>query len=696
MGRIKKKNVRGNAANFITRQQALKKLQLTLPEFRKLCILKGIYPREPRKKTKGKDKTYYLLKDIMFLAHDPLVNQARQYQSWRKKVKRAHGRRDRQTTKHLQSLRPRYDLAPVVRERYPTFSAALNDMDDALCTIYLFASLPQTKKFSNKRAALCHRLTTEWEHYVIRAGALRRTFVSTRGIYYQAVVCQQPITWLVPHNFTMRMPKDVDERVMLSFLELYQCLTAFVLYRLYNTMGMRYPPNLDQIDGEPHTQEAAEHTNSSSDSSSLAAPSASSAGASSSSSKNNKKPQQAMSSREMKSRLASLSKRMDTIGEHDEEDNDEDEDQDVDDQEDINEEDSDDDDDAEEEEDDSDSDEEEDEDSDEESEEEKAEKAAERSQLKSGGAKWSQPKQKKQRQKTDADADVAPDDEEDADEQQEGESEQRSTAPAAVVFRGCRLLIGRECVQRSLSFVVRAGGGQVQVQQSDCAAGDDREESDLLTHQVCDRRQPPAQAQRGDRDYVQPQWVYDSLNTGLLLPVEDYLVGKSLPPHLSPFVDDHAEGYIPERRAALDALREKGAGAGVGAGVGAGEEGAQASDDEDDVDLSDEDEIEELEARYQKSIEAEAKGERVRANDQEDDDAEEEEDDDEDVASRRVAKLAKKKQAALEAEKEEDRLRSLMLPRRKRRLYQRIQHSRKSKVKNAENLMAKRARSADA
>lgn len=52
--------------------------------FRRLCIIKGIYPHEPKHKKKVNKgstaaRTFYLLKDIRFLLHEPIVRKFRDY-----------------------------------------------------------------------------------------------------------------------------------------------------------------------------------------------------------------------------------------------------------------------------------------------------------------------------------------------------------------------------------------------------------------------------------------------------------------------------------------------------------------------------------------------------------------------------------------------------------------------------------------
>ena len=53
-----------------------------------------------------------------------------------------------------------------------------------------------------------------------------------------------------------------------------------------------------------------------------------------------------------------------------------------------------------------------------------------------------------------------------------------------------------------------------------------------------------------------PQWVFDSVNTGVLLPTPEYGVGAKLPPHLSPFADNDKLGYTPRRAKELQAYAE--------------------------------------------------------------------------------------------------------------------------------------------
>lgn len=48
-----KKYSKGLISKYVSRAKAIKKLNVDLKVFRKLCILKGIHPWEPNRKTKN-------------------------------------------------------------------------------------------------------------------------------------------------------------------------------------------------------------------------------------------------------------------------------------------------------------------------------------------------------------------------------------------------------------------------------------------------------------------------------------------------------------------------------------------------------------------------------------------------------------------------------------------------------------------
>ena len=210
-----------------------------------------MYPREPRNKKKASKSstpstTFYYTKDIQYLLHEPLLAKFRDHKALSKKIARSLGRGEVGDAARLEKKHaPKLSLDHIIKERYPTFVDALRDLDDALSLLSLFANLPASPTVPPKTIGQCQRLCLEFQHYLIRTHSLRKSFLSIKGIYYQATIQGQDVMWLAPYKFVQRVTGDVDFRIMGTFVDFYTTLLGFVNFRLYNSIGLLYPPKLD-------------------------------------------------------------------------------------------------------------------------------------------------------------------------------------------------------------------------------------------------------------------------------------------------------------------------------------------------------------------------------------------------------------------------------------------------------------------
>jgi pescadillo protein len=99
--------------------------------------------------------------------HDKLISKFREIKAHLKKHKKLLGRKETKLAEEHIAKTPKYTLSHIIKERYPTFVDALRDLDDALCLITLFASLPQhlTLEISKKEIYECETLTKEFMLY---------------------------------------------------------------------------------------------------------------------------------------------------------------------------------------------------------------------------------------------------------------------------------------------------------------------------------------------------------------------------------------------------------------------------------------------------------------------------------------------------------------------------------------------------
>jgi len=246
----------------------------------------------------------------------------------------------------------------------------------------------------------------------------------------------------------------------------------------------------------------------------------------------------------------------------------------------------------------------------------------------------------------------------------EKESEQLIDNEASIrkrLFSGLTFFLSREVPRGYLELICLSYGARVgwEGDDSPITANDP-----TITHFIVDRPKLPASfnSYPKSREYIQPQWVFDCSNFRFLLPVKKYSIGSSLPPHLSPWVNNEEEGYKPAYAEQIERMKNG--------------EALSASEDE----AMDEDRTGEAEKA------ADSK-EDLAASEDEGEDSDDDSDESDEEKEISPEKVQKKLKAQDDEAKE---LAKLMMSKKAKRLYGRMQHGIAAKKATADLLHKKR------
>ena len=380
-----------------------------------------------------------------------------------------------------------------MRERYPRFADALTDLDDALTLIYLFAALPSEAGIKSKVTNKAKSLAAAWGTYCATTSSITKSFISVKGVYMESTIQGCTIRWVIPHSFTQSMPADVDYKVMLTFFEFYDTLLSFVMFKLFNGIGVRYPLPLTAVGAEAkgsasailssNLQALTSALNSSSGAVSGVVAETIEKGTEDAENDGATKKSKG-AKKKSKELVKSVGAALNSLREDDSEEEDDDDDGNGD-----------------------------------------VDIAA--------PLKAALESMAEEEQRTALLGDAVA-----------GAAMDEDAIKRRRLFAGLTFFLSREIPRGYLELVCLSYGGRVgwEGPNSSIAASDPS-----ITHHIVDRPMLPSSYDPlpKSREFVQPQWIIDCTNFLFLLPVAKYGVGATLPPHLSPWVDDEEEGYKP-------------------------------------------------------------------------------------------------------------------------------------------------------
>ena len=197
----------------------------------------------------------------------------------------------------------------------------------------------------------------------------------------------------------------------------------------------------------------------------------------------------------------------------------------------------------------------------------------------------------------------------------------------------------------------------------------------------------PIKSTEKGKEYIQPQYILDSVNNLFLLPTKPYIPGVPAPAHLSPFIDNAEAGYIPDRQREINSL------AGIETAVNVEEMSSDSDENDGNEGSEKKDEVVDSSAV--------AKGDLDSSSEEEGDSDLDPSSEDEKVTKAKKTKIqkqiltkadkaAKNEKIKRDLKKEQEELGKMLMTNRQKKMYQKVEATKKKKKETTKKLIEKK------
>lgn len=215
-----------------SRNQIIKKMNISGFIWDQLCFLNGNIPISNRKIKKKNSKIYFSKKKVKKFQNDPFLKQIRYIKSWKKTLHKSQKENSLYFKKKKSRFYPSYSFERLIKKRFPDFLSTFSTIDQIFVLTWL-------KDYIFKDISMADRLSFDKANFfkifffIKNMGNLNCLYITEHCYHIELNSLGSVIRFIFPRK--SYLPKKIKKKNKLfsSFFELNMSLLKLIITKLY-------------------------------------------------------------------------------------------------------------------------------------------------------------------------------------------------------------------------------------------------------------------------------------------------------------------------------------------------------------------------------------------------------------------------------------------------------------------------------